>query len=42
MYANKGEEDAEFLVRCCVFGVFALITGMVALIMLIILAGGAT
>lgn len=42
MYTDKEKEDAEFLLRCCVFGVFALMAGMVALIILIVLAGGAT
>lgn len=42
MYTNKEKEDAEFLLRCCVFGVFALMAGMAALIILIVLAGGAT
>lgn len=40
MYTKKEREDAEFLLRCCVFGVFALIIGMMALLIFIVIAGG--
>lgn len=40
MYTNKEKEDAEFLLRCCVFGAFALIVGMMALLILAAIVGG--
>lgn len=42
MYTNKEKEDAEFLLRCCVFGIFALMVGMMVLIILAAIAGGIT
>lgn len=42
MYTNKEKEDTEFLLRCCVFGIFALMAGMMALLMFAIIIGGAT
>ena len=42
MYTNKEKEDAEFFMRCCVFGLFALIGLMFAVLLLAIMAGGAT
>lgn len=39
---NQEKEDAEFLMRCCVFGLFALIGLMLAVLLLAVIAGGAT
>lgn len=41
MYTKKEREDAEFLLRCCVFGLFALIGLMLAVLILAVIAGGA-
>lgn len=42
MYTNREKEDAEFLMRCCVFGLFALMGLIFAIILLAALSGGAT
>lgn len=39
---NQEHEDADFLMRCCVFGLFALMGLMLAVLLLAVLAGGAT
>lgn len=39
---NQEQEDAEFLMRCCVLGLFALMGLLLAVLILAVLAGGAT